>query len=84
MWRDNDLSKPDLSKPAPHHTARDRVELRSNRPRVTAGQRLAQALFDRAGPLARLVWKVISGRKAVAGDSTSLMLIDEQEKGTSC
>ncbi|WP_353229243.1 hypothetical protein [Novosphingobium sp.] len=60
MWRDNNLGKPDLTKsdltrPAPHHTARDRSEPRGNRPRITAGQRLAQALFDRAGPLARLV-----------------------------
>ena len=28
---------------------------KSSRPRITSGQRLAQALFDVAGPLARLV-----------------------------
>jgi hypothetical protein len=45
MWHNSDTTRP----PA-HHSLRT-----AHRPRVTAGQRLAQALFDRAGPLARLV-----------------------------
>lgn len=47
MWRNSDETRP-----APHHSQRD---LAHRRPRVTSGHRLAQALFDLAGPLARLV-----------------------------
>jgi len=47
MWRNSDETRP-----APHHSERDRP---GHRPRVTSGQRMAQALFDLAGPLARLV-----------------------------
>jgi hypothetical protein len=42
MWRNSDDGRP-----APRHSG--------HRPRLTSGQRLAQALFDLAGPLARLV-----------------------------
>jgi hypothetical protein len=43
MWRNSDPTRP----PARSHAG--------HRPRPTSGQRLAQALFDCAGPLARLV-----------------------------
>ncbi len=42
MWRNTENTRP----PARHA---------GHRPRITSGQRLAQALFDCAGPLARLV-----------------------------
>ena len=50
MWRNTDTTRPParpLSQPARTHSG--------HRPRPTSGQRLAQAIFDRAGPLARLV-----------------------------
>ena len=46
MWRNTDTTRPP-ARPARSHLG--------HRPRLTSGQRLAQALFDRAGPLARLV-----------------------------
>jgi hypothetical protein len=46
MWRDTDTTRPP-ARPARTHSG--------HRPRITSGQRLAQALFDCAGPLARLV-----------------------------
>lgn len=46
MWRNTDTIRPPAL-PARTHSG--------HRPRLTSGQRLAQALFDRAGPLARLV-----------------------------
>ncbi len=49
MWRNSDETRP-----APHHSERH-AHRPGHRPRVTPGQRLAQALFDLAGPLARLV-----------------------------
>ena len=49
MWRNSDETRP-----APHHSQRE-LSRPGHRPRVTPGQRLAQALFDLAGPLARLV-----------------------------
>lgn len=45
MWRNTDTPRP-AARPARTHSG--------HRPRITTGQRLAQALFDRAGPLARL------------------------------
>eukprot|EP01037_Dinobryon_pediforme_P003582 gene3580-3628_t len=60
MWRNSDPIRP----PA-HHSLRAKATPATGpangaahagfRPRPTAGQRLAQALFDQAGPLARLV-----------------------------
>jgi len=50
MWRNSDETRP-----APHHSERTASRHAGHRPRVTSGQRLAQALFDLAGPLARLV-----------------------------
>lgn len=46
MWRNTDTTRPP-ARPATRHAG--------HRPRITSGQRLAQALFDCAGPLARLV-----------------------------
>jgi hypothetical protein len=46
MWRNTDTTRPPARPARPHS---------GHRPRLTPGQRLAQALFDRAGPLARLV-----------------------------
>jgi hypothetical protein len=53
MWRNSDETRP----PAHHsqHPARPTRTHAGHRPRITSGQRLAQALFDCAGPLARLV-----------------------------
>jgi hypothetical protein len=45
MWRNSDIQTPAV-RPAARHAG--------HRPRLTSGQRLAQALFDCAGPLARL------------------------------
>ncbi len=51
------MNKNQQSTPARHHAEPHRPLVRQigNRVRVTSGQRLALALFDRAGPLARLV-----------------------------
>ncbi|KUR76162.1 hypothetical protein [Novosphingobium sp. Fuku2-ISO-50] len=49
MWRNADETRPPV-----HHSQRPSRHA-GHRPRVTSGQRLAQALFDLAGPLARLV-----------------------------
>lgn len=46
MWRNSDTTRPPLRTGAPST---------GQRRRLTAGQRLAQALFDQAGPHARLV-----------------------------
>lgn len=45
MWRNSDTRRPPV-----HHSLRT-----GHAARPTSGQRLAQALFDRAGPAARLV-----------------------------
>jgi hypothetical protein len=45
MWRNSDEAR-SANRAAPRHAG--------HRPRLTSGQRLAQALFDLAGPLARL------------------------------
>jgi hypothetical protein len=47
MWRNTDTPAPAVRATATRHAG--------HRPRLTSGQRLAQALFDCAGPLARLV-----------------------------
>ena len=48
MWRNSDPIRPPLRSGTAAGTT-------GQRRRLTTGQRLAQALFDRAGPLARLV-----------------------------
>jgi hypothetical protein len=50
----NDASATTTAYPWDHARSAGRSHS-GHRPRLTAGQRLAQALFDRAGPLARLV-----------------------------